>query len=220
VSKFPKPPGRYDQAPSSPTSATAGSSRPQPPARLPQASPSKPTLPPRLPPRESSSPSSSTTASGFTPPSPSTSGQLNQNALSRLTSAGISVPGFNIGQGATAPPVLPSRNGASSAQQPSKSAAGTTWAEKQSALRTASAFKKDPTSVSLSEVRGAAEITKNFHDRHGEQIASEVQSSSQAAQKYGLASGKKAPPPPPAKKRELQGGPPPPVPLGSKPKPV
>jgi len=238
----------------------------------------KPALPPRLPPRN---PASSRTP--LTPPPPYQSpaadperGVLNQGALGRLSHAGISVPGFEIG-GHKPPPVpsrtnsasppVPSRFGAAAPPPPSSPArngpqlgelqsrfakmntgnssptagTGTTWAQKQAALKTASDFKKDPTSVSLSDARTAASTANNFRERHGEQVASGMTAANNVNQKYGVMdkmksySGsegaapqpsspstgtfkKPAPPPPPAKRRELQSGPPP-VPLSSKPKP-
>ncbi|KAK6539853.1 hypothetical protein TWF694_008696 [Orbilia ellipsospora] len=48
---------------------------------------------------------------------------------------------------------------------------GTTWAQKQSALRTASQFRKDPTSVSVSDAAVAAKTAENFRQRHGDQVA-------------------------------------------------
>lgn len=120
---------------------------------------------------------------------------------------------------------------------------GTTWAQKQAALKTAGDFRKDPSSVSLSDARTAASTANNFRERHGEQVASGWKAANNLNQKYGVAdkvksysssetvaqassptssgfgsAGKKAPPPPPAKRRELQADPPP-IPLGSKPKP-
>lgn len=64
---------------------------------------------------------------------------------------------------------------------------GTTFAEKQAALRTASAFRKDPTSVSLTDARDAASTANNFRERHGEQVASGWKSANALNQKYGLA---------------------------------
>jgi len=125
------------------------------------------------------------------------------------------------------------------------STSGTTWAQKQAALRTASDFKKDPASVSLSDARVAASTANDFRERHGEQAAAGYKAAGSMNERYGImdkmkgfsggASGtsesrasptlsafggavKKAAPPPPAKKRELMGEAPS-VPLGSKPKP-
>jgi hypothetical protein len=170
---------------------------------------------------------------------------------------GVSVPGLGIGAASPPPiparteaPPIPKRNsgstqvnelqsrfahlGTPSANAP---ATGTTWAEKQAALKTASDLKNNPSSVSLKDIRGAASTAKNFQDRHGEQVATGVQSANQLNQRYGLLDrakgfqqqatqggnpgistfGKRPPPAPPSKKPELQGQPPP-IPLGSKPK--
>ncbi|KAF3035876.1 hypothetical protein E8E11_003434 [Didymella keratinophila] len=119
---------------------------------------------------------------------------------------------------------------------------GTSWADKQAALRTASNFRNDPSKVSGSDLKSAASTANNFHQRHGEQAASGWRAASGLNQKYGIAGkvnnfaggsssaeasqpvgglGKKPPPPPPAKKPALtsnNSGEPPPIPLSSKPK--
>jgi hypothetical protein len=66
-------------------------------------------------------------------------------------------------------------------------AQGTTFAQKQAALRTASAFRNDPSSVSLSDARNAASTANNFRERHGDQVASGWKSANSLNQKYGLA---------------------------------
>ncbi|KAF3926795.1 hypothetical protein ABW20_dc0100196 [Dactylellina cionopaga] len=48
---------------------------------------------------------------------------------------------------------------------------GTSWSQKQAALKTASQFRKDPSSVSLSEAAAAAKTADNFRQRHGDQVA-------------------------------------------------
>lgn len=123
---------------------------------------------------------------------------------------------------------------------------GTSWADKQAALRTAGSLRDDPSKVTTTDLRGAASTANNFQQRHGEQMASGYKAASGLNAKYGIAGklnsfasssaapapqspiqssqgglGKKAPPPPPPpKKRELGGGSgePPPIPLSSKPK--
>jgi len=64
---------------------------------------------------------------------------------------------------------------------------GTTFAQKQAALRTASAFRNDPSSVSLSDARNAASTANNFRERHGDQVASGWKSANSLNQKYGIA---------------------------------
>ncbi|USP74789.1 hypothetical protein yc1106_02063 [Curvularia clavata] len=124
---------------------------------------------------------------------------------------------------------------------------GTSWADKQAALRTASNLRDDPSKVSASDLKTAASTANNFQQRHGDQVAAGWKSANSLNQKYGIAGkvgslassstsppppaqpaapsnagglGKKAPPPPPPKKKELSGGSsePPPIPLSSKPK--
>jgi hypothetical protein len=63
---------------------------------------------------------------------------------------------------------------------------GTSFAQKQAALKTASAFRKDPTSVSLSDARSAASTANNFRERHGDQVAAGWKSANSLNQKYGL----------------------------------
>lgn len=103
---------------------------------------------------------------------------------------------------------------------------GTSWADKQAALRTASNFRNDPSKVSGADLKSAASTASNFQQRHGEQAASGWRTASGLNQKYGIAGkvnsfaggsttsdtsqssatggiGKKPPPPPPAKKPAL-----------------
>ncbi|KAH7140598.1 hypothetical protein EDB81DRAFT_798299 [Dactylonectria macrodidyma] len=144
---------------------------------------------------------------GAAPPAPSHMNEL-QNRFSRLGAS--STP-----PAATTPP------------PPSE---GTTWAQKQAAMKTASAFHKDPSSVSFSDAKAAAGTANNFRQRHGEQVASGVKAANGLNQKYGLAdkvgsytgshtaqnqgqgavapsppvsglAGKKKPPPPPPPKK-------------------
>lgn len=68
-------------------------------------------------------------------------------------------------------------------------AQGTTWAQKQAALKTMSDFKKNPSSVSFADAKSAASTANNFRERHGEQVASGVKTANSLDQKYGV-SGK------------------------------
>lgn len=235
----------------------------------------KPRLPPRLPPRQNSHPDAYSAApppyNDGTQNAPNQS-YINQGAMDRLGQAGISVPGFNIGRNASPPipprqasslpvaPVSPAGNkgpqlgelqarfaklstaSPTASQEPN---AGTSFAQKQAALKTASALRSDPSSVSVSDMRSAALTANNFRERHGDQVASGWRTASGLSQKYGVsdgvssfvsgstpslpgasspvqgAIGKKPPPLPPPKKKDLVNTPsePPPIPLGSKPKP-
>jgi hypothetical protein len=257
---LPKPP--VSRGHGAPPSAD-GSSKPKLPPRLPPRQNSHPDLhaPPPPPPYSETSP--------HTAPSHEF---LNQGALSRLGKAGVSVPGLDIGRTASPPlpprrtsshlsaaPVSPAAtsNGASqvnelqsrfarmSASSPvsQNSTTGTSWAEKQAALKTANQVRTDPSKVSFSDMRAAASTANNFRERHGEQAASGWRAASGLSQKYGRADtagnppspslpgvspslpkqgglGKKPPPPPPPKKKELLSNldEPPPIPLGSKPR--
>lgn len=195
---LPKPPTRYEQP-----------AEPQSPVQRVGA---RPTPPPRLPPRQNSNPDVNAPSpppaytAVVSPTSQTTqTGQINTGAASRLGRAGVNVPGFNIGSNPGSPP--PTRQPASTSQQselasrfaklgsssssPSASPApasstGTTWAQKQTALSTASKFQKDPSSVSLSDARSAASTANNFRERHGEQVAAGWKQANGLNQKYGV----------------------------------
>ncbi|KAK1967112.1 hypothetical protein LZ32DRAFT_605009 [Colletotrichum eremochloae] len=197
---LPPPPGRKDGA----------DGRTPPPGQA-AARPPPPSLPPRLPPRTPSA-ASVTSPTPSAPAASSGGGYLNQNAMSRLGAAGVSVPALGIGKSAPEPPARsntsspapPPRNGAGgqmnelqtrfanlgkSSGQPSSPpppTEGTTMEQKQAALRTASNFHKNPSSVSMSDARSAASTFNNFRQRHGEQVASGVKSANNLNQKYGI----------------------------------
>ncbi|KAI9897602.1 hypothetical protein N3K66_007458 [Trichothecium roseum] len=258
VSNLPLPPGRRDGA--NKRLQSAAESPPPPPPSYESAVHARgppPSLPPRLPPR--------TNAGSASPSAPasnnsSSTNLLNQGAVSRLGAAGISVPGLGIGKPSSpagnhspSPPPPPRRaNGGSTPPQPANElqnrfskigtstptteGGGTTWAQKQAAIRTASNFQKDPSSVSLSDAKSAAGVANNFRQRHGEQVASGVSTANSLNQRYGVANklgvggptaqqqdeqqsspasamsvvaglaGKKKPPPPPPKKKPNLGG--------------
>lgn len=225
----------------------------------------KPRLPPRLPPRQNSHPDlyapapPPTYQESVNAPANPESGILNSGAINRLGKAGVSVPGFNIGR--TASPPVPARasprprqdqnapaaasvlqSGFSSMRLGSSSETtgtqGTSFAQKQSAFKTAQSFHKDPSSVSFNDMRSAASTANNFRQRHGDQVAVGMQTASGLNQKYGVLDrvngasstaaaptgvlGKAPPPPPPPrpKRKDLGGsGGPPPLPLASKPRP-
>ncbi|KAH8894934.1 hypothetical protein GQ53DRAFT_839320 [Thozetella sp. PMI_491] len=262
---LPPPPGRKDGADgrnlalaAPPLPPVTGTPRPTPPG-----------LPPRLPPRAGAgSPSANTgmpTAASSLPGRSATSGGtgvLSQGAVHRLGAAGISVPAFGIGKSSTPPPTAPispvgsgasmnelqsrfSKLGNSSGPEKAPTE-GTTFAQKQAAFKTATAFRQDPRSVSLSDAKAAASTANNFRQRHGAQVAAGLQEAQGANEKYGMLDkmgsyaggsgastaptaaallGKKKPAPPPPKKRpdlashsaENPGDGPPPVPMGTRP---
>ena len=89
----------------------------------------------------------------------------------------------------------------SSSPPPTSPAGGTSFAQKQDALRTASNFHKDPSSVSLSDAKATASTANNFRERHGEQVAAGGKWANSMNKKYdvanrvnGLAGGSAAPP--------------------------
>ncbi|KAM3536117.1 hypothetical protein MY4038_000583 [Beauveria bassiana] len=70
---------------------------------------------------------------------------------------------------------------------PAPPSQGTTWAQKQAALKTAAQARKDPSQVSLADARAAAGTANNFRQRHGEQIAAGYGKAQGWNQKYGVA---------------------------------
>ena len=180
----------------------------------------KPTLPPRQPPKQATTtlePSSPPpTYSSATQQQATGVGQLNQGALRRLGSAGVSVRSLDIGAGSdegstarqgpawqSAPSKasspaggqkptlneLHSRfSGLSTKSPPSESPTqGTTLAQKQAAFKTASNFRNDPSSVSLSDAKATAVTANNFRERHGDQVAAGWKSANALNKKYDVA---------------------------------
>jgi hypothetical protein len=206
TTNLPPPPGRKDGADGR-NPPVAAKPKPGLPPRLPPRQNSTPSQNPASPPPKYS-------ATVAEPPAHK--GILNQGSLSRLGAAGVSVPGFGIGgkQSLSPPPrttpsmqndlestaasaaaggsqlnELQSRfsrmsTSSSSSEAPAQ---GTSFAQKQAALRTASAFRNDPSSVSLNDARNAASVANNFRERHGDQVASGWKSANSLNQKYGLA---------------------------------
>ena len=200
---LPPPPGRKDGADGRTPAPTPASAKP------------KPSLPPRLPPRQDSNAASPPPAYTATGAPDSHKGILNQGSLNRLGAAGVSVPGFGIGNKPKPPlpppaPSSPSISPApsqpatvntsqlnelqsrfshlsSSTSKPDAPSQGTTFAQKQAALKTASSFRNDPSSVSLSDARAAASTANSFRERHGEQVKSGWQSANKLNAKYGIA---------------------------------
>ncbi|TWU73311.1 hypothetical protein ED733_004092 [Metarhizium rileyi] len=192
TNSLPRPPGRRDGADGrSPPSYAAATSGAAASNSLP------PSLPPRLPPRGAAATSEK-------------NGGLGEGAMNRLGAAGISVPSLGIGHGSAAnsaspsppPPSGAGRWGAQvedelqnrfsktatpSAQEAQQSNKGTTWAQKQAALKTASSFQKDPSSVSLSDAKAAVGTANNFRQRHGQQVAAGAKAASSFNQKYRIA---------------------------------
>ncbi|KAL8347358.1 hypothetical protein RB601_003160 [Gaeumannomyces tritici] len=195
--------------------AAGGSGASISPPPLPAAGSGPPRLPPRLPPRPASgasSPGVSPSTLSAPPPIPLSQSPsvLNQGAIGRLGAAGISVPGLGIGSGSrTSSPQDSSASsspsqlgglqarfaklGTSSSPSPANPtqprpppSEGTTFAQKQAALKTAADFHKDPKSVSLSDARAAASTMNNFRQRHGDQVAASAKAANGLNQKYGV----------------------------------
>lgn len=139
---------------------------------------------------------------------------VNQGAIDRLGAAGVSVPGLGIGEASNSdnpwrdqqglfannaasgptisagpkPNELHSRFSKLStlSPKPDPPTQGTSFAQKQAALKTVGSFHKDPSSVSFTDARNAASTANNFRERHGDQVASGWKSASGMNQKYGI----------------------------------
>ena len=75
----------------------------------------------------------------------------------------------------------------SSSNDPSTPSQGTSFAQKQAALRTASQFRNDPSSITLSDARSSAATANNFRERHGEQVATGWKGANALNKKYDVA---------------------------------
>ncbi|KAH7128820.1 hypothetical protein B0J11DRAFT_549497 [Dendryphion nanum] len=188
-------------------------------------------------------------------------GILNHGAMDRLGRAGVAIPAFGIGRASppvlsrqpappsntTQPPPASPRAGRGpqlselqsrftkmtpSPSDSEQTSTGTTWADKQAALKTVGNARNEPSKVSLPEMRNAALTANNFRERHGEQAVAGWRGANTLDQKHGVsdkvnginapvvapapsspsspslnsptqgAFGKKAPPPPPPKKKK------------------
>lgn len=211
---LPKPPGRRDGAdgrsgqPPSYQSAMAGvggGGRAAPPS-----------LPPRLPPRTNSGSTVASSPAASPAPTGNgllNQGAVNRLGAAGISVPGFGIgrsspaaeaspsPPQPPRPGVASPPPAPatshmselqnrfSKFGTSSSANtaaPPPPSEGTTWAQKQAALKTASSFQKDPSSVSLSDARAAASTANNFRQRHGEQVAAGAKTANNLNQKYGL----------------------------------
>ena len=75
----------------------------------------------------------------------------------------------------------------STSNQPSTPGQGTSFAQKQAALHTASQFRNDPSSITLSDARSSAATANNFRERHGEQVATGWKGANTLNKKYDVA---------------------------------
>ncbi|EXJ54874.1 uncharacterized protein A1O5_12940 [Cladophialophora psammophila CBS 110553] len=70
--------------------------------------------------------------------------------------------------------------------QPQSSAQGTTWAEKQAAMRTAQSAYKDPASVSAADASSAVRTANSFRERHQDSINAAGAKANQWNKKYNV----------------------------------
>ncbi|PWY89955.1 hypothetical protein BO70DRAFT_393147 [Aspergillus heteromorphus CBS 117.55] len=169
----------------------------------------KPNLPPRLPSRNNSTPSP--TPHSPTPPpaySPQVlEGHLNQEATSRLSQAGVSVPAFGIGNGGSQ--WRRDSNGPGVASPTTAGSVGQTQVNELqnrfSHLRTSSSnspappppargnsFATQPSPVSTSDTRSASSTINDFRERHNDKIQAGKQKISGLNEKYGISQRVKA----------------------------
>ncbi|KAI3401296.1 hypothetical protein diail_12002 [Diaporthe ilicicola] len=127
-------------------------------------------------------PPSRSGASSPAPPPASGSGS-GSGTMSELQSRFSKFGGFGSSSSASTPPT----SGAPA--QAAAPAQGTTWAQKQAALKTMSDLNKNPSSVSMSDAKSAFSTANDFRERHGEKVASGVKTANSMDQKYGM-SGK------------------------------
>lgn len=176
----------------------------------------KPSVPPRLPSRKESFDVASPVSSAPNPPTyeaavqqtPTDEGGLNQNAVSRLGKAGISVPGFGIGESnpwrtegnppnTSTPSATPqaqlgdlqsrfARMNSGSPKPEAVPTEGTTFAQKQAAFKTAQDLHKDPSSVTVADAQSAASTVNNFRQRHQEQISAGAQKANSWNKKFNV----------------------------------
>ncbi|KAG6005747.1 hypothetical protein E4U21_007698 [Claviceps maximensis] len=210
---LPKPPARRDGADGRSSSSYSETSGTIPASK---AAVGPPSLPPRLPPRgATSSPArdgkthgllneasigrlglagvsvpalgigrGAATGSPSPPPLPSVATPTSAPQPSAVSGSGLGRWGVQVNelQGRF------SKNQSPSPAPPTQESPsqGTTWAQKQAALKTAANFHKNPSSVSFSDAKAAASTANNFRQRHGEQVASGVKTANNLNQKYGL----------------------------------
>lgn len=156
-------------------------------------------------------------SSTLAPKAAVSSSHLNQGSVRRLGLAGITVPELGIeagsggsslrqadeGNSKTRPSPAeakeldkpnsqsPKFSDFSSTQKsagPGSPSQGTTLAQKKAALKTAAAFRKDPSSVSLADAKATASTMNNFRERHGDQVATGMKSANALNQKYDISS--------------------------------
>ncbi|RVX65806.1 hypothetical protein B0A52_10368 [Exophiala mesophila] len=106
-----------------------------------------------------------------------------QSRFARMTSASSVPTQSNVATPATqSPPPVQSQPNFQDQSQPQ----GSTWAEKQAALRTASNLQKDPSSVTMADARSAATTANSFRERHKDEISSASQRANSFNKKYNV----------------------------------
>jgi hypothetical protein len=142
-------------------------------------------------------------------PSTQSNSWLNQGAANRLGKAGVSVPGLGIGESnpwksetskTTSPPPVATNNsglselqtrfakmntGAATSPQ-SPPTEGTTFEQKQAAIKTAQNFHKDPSTVTMADAQSAASTANNFRARHQDQISAGAQKANGWNKKFNV----------------------------------
>lgn len=103
-------------------------------------------------------------------------------ASSPTTTQSPSISGLQsrFGKMTTSPP-------SSSPNETPAPSQGTSFAQKQAALHTASQFRNDPSSITLADARNSAATANNFRERHGEQVATGWKGANAMNKKYDVA---------------------------------
>ena len=86
----------------------------------------------------------------------------------------------------TQPPLVVTNSATTPETQTQPQAQGTTWAEKQAALRTAQNLHKDPSTVTLADARSAATTVGSFRDRHQDSINAAGNKANEWNKKYNV----------------------------------
>ena len=122
---------------------------------------------------QASNPWSNETSQSTQPKSPPVNPQPATNQLSELQARFArmnSSASITSQQTVTPPFVTPAQSPAPATPAAQAEPQGSTWAEKQAAMRTAQSAYKDPSSVSVSDAASAARTANSFRERHKDSI--------------------------------------------------
>jgi hypothetical protein len=153
-----------------------GSEQPSNPWRNEQSQISQPTSPPTNP--QPATNQLSELQARFARMSPSAGASSQQTVTPPFVTPGQTPPPASV-----ATPIQPSYT---QPAQPQPQGQGTTWAEKQSALRTAQTAYKDPSTVSASDATSAVRTANSFRERHKDSIDAAGNRATEWNKKYNV----------------------------------